>query len=69
MSNRNRPSRYYNEMVDAKSKEELANEIGFEIPKDGYWGNVPSRLCGLVGGALGGEAVRKAVEDFEMKLR
>ena len=69
MSNRNRPSRYYNEMVDAKSKEELANEIGFEIPKDGYWGNVPSRLCGLVGGALGGEAVRKAVEDFERKLK
>lgn len=69
MSQKNRPSRYYDEMVNAKSKEELAEEIGFKIPKDGYWGDVPSRLCGLVGGAIGGEAVKKAVEDFESRLR
>jgi len=69
MSRNNRPSRYYDEMSNSKSKEELADEIGFKIPEDGYWGNVPSRLCGLVGGALGGEAVKKAVEDFENKLR
>jgi len=67
MARRNR-SRYYDEMAAARSKEELANEIGFKIPEDGYWGNVPSRLCGLVGGALGGEAVKTAVEDFEKKL-
>ena len=69
MSRKIRYSKYYNEMENAKSKEELAEEIGFKIPEDGYWGNVPSRLCGLVGGALGGEAVKTAVEDFENKLR
>jgi len=68
MARRNR-SRYYDEMAVARSKEELADEIGFKIPEDGYWGNVPSRLCGLVGGALGGEAVKTAVEDFESKLK
>ncbi|QGU94925.1 small, acid-soluble spore protein, alpha/beta type [Clostridium bovifaecis] len=37
--------------VDIKSRTELAKELGIEIPKDGYWGDVPSKLCGIVGGA------------------
>lgn len=50
------------------SRYEQALAMGVEIPKDGYWGNVPSRICGAVGGAKGGEMVRQAIEDFEMNL-
>jgi len=52
----------------AKTKTELANELGIKIPEDGYWGNMPSRICGAVGGAIGGNEVKKAVESFEKKL-
>jgi hypothetical protein len=53
---------------DTKTKSELANEMGIPIPKDGYWGNMTSRVCGTVGGAIGGNEVRNAVEQFEKKL-
>lgn len=53
---------------DFDSRYEEALAMGVEIPKDGYWGNVPSRICGAVGGAKGGEMVRQAIEGFEMKL-
>lgn len=59
---------FYNENTTARTKTELAKELGIKIPKDGYWGNMPSRICGAVGGAIGGEEVRKAVEDYEEKL-
>ncbi|GLC31511.1 alpha/beta-type small acid-soluble spore protein [Clostridium omnivorum] len=52
--------------IDSRYEQALA--MGVEIPKDGYWGNVPSRICGAVGGAKGGEMVRQAIEDFEMDL-
>jgi hypothetical protein len=37
--------------INIKSRTELAKELGISIPKDGYWGDVPSKLCGIVGGA------------------
>ncbi|MEA4827203.1 small, acid-soluble spore protein, alpha/beta type [Clostridium sp. JNZ J1-5] len=37
--------------INIKSREELAKELGIEVPKDGYWGDTPSKLCGIVGGA------------------
>jgi hypothetical protein len=38
---------------------EEAIKDGIEIPIDGYWGNVPSRICGAYGGAIGGSMVKK----------
>lgn len=56
------------DLSEIDSRYEQALAMGVEIPKDGYWGNVPSRICGAVGGAKGGEMVRRAIEDFEMDL-
>lgn len=50
------------------SKTELAKKMGIEIPKDGYWGNISSKTCGLVGGAIGGNMVKKMVEEYEKNL-
>lgn len=36
---------------DINSRTELAKDLNIDIPKDGYWGNTPSKLCGIVGGA------------------
>ena len=47
---------------------EEAIEMGVKIPEDGYWGDVPSRICGAVGGAIGGNEVRNAVEAYERQL-
>jgi hypothetical protein len=52
----------------AKTKTELAQELGIPIPKDGYWGNMTAKTCGTVGGAIGGEKVRAAIECFERNL-
>lgn len=56
------------DLSEIDSRYEQALAMGVEIPKDGYWGNVPSRICGAVGGAKGGEMVRQAIQDFEMDL-
>lgn len=37
--------------INIRSRTELAKELRIKVPKDGYWGNVPSKLCGIVGGA------------------
>jgi hypothetical protein len=47
---------------------EEAMKDGVPIPKDGYWGDVPSKICGAYGGAVGGNIVKEAVESFENKL-
>lgn len=52
----------------AKTKTELATELGIPIPKNGYWGNMTSKTCGTVGGAIGGQKVRAAIESFERSL-
>ncbi len=51
-----------------KSKSEQAKELGIEIPEDYDWGNMSSKTCGSVGGAIGGNYTKNAVEDFEKKL-
>ncbi len=38
-------------MVEAV-KWELANEMGIEVPRDGYWGNTPSKDLGKIGSQL-----------------
>jgi len=50
------------------TKTEQANELGIEIPESGYWGDVPSKFCGAVGGAEGGNFTKNAVKSFEEKL-
>jgi len=47
-----------------KFKEEVANEIGVQVPESGYWGNMTSRDCGSVGGYM----VKKMVESYERSL-
>lgn len=45
-------------------KYETARELGISIPEDRYWGDIPSRDCGAVGGHM----VRKMIEMAEEKL-
>lgn len=45
-------------------KYEVAREIGLQGIEDGYWGDVPSRQCGAVGGHM----VRKMIEMAEQQL-
>ncbi len=45
-------------------KYEVAREIGLTGIEDRYWGDVPSRECG----AVGGQMVRKMIEMAEQHL-
>ena len=47
-----------------KFKEEIAGEIGVQVPASGYWGDMTSRDCGSVGGFM----VKKMVESYERGL-
>ncbi len=50
-------------------KYEIANEIGIGPQvQDGYWGEVPSRDCGRVGGKIGGNMVRVMIRYAEEAL-
>jgi hypothetical protein len=42
-------------------KYEVAAELGIQAPQAGYWGEIPSRQCGAVGGHM----VRKMIEMAE----
>ncbi len=44
-------------------RDETAREIGVHIPDDNYWGELPARQCG----AVGGQMVRKMIEDYEAR--
>lgn len=68
MQNKDIYNNYETKMEAAKDKTELAKDLGIQVPKDGYWGNMPSRVCGTVGGAIGGNIVRNAIESFEKSL-
>lgn len=50
------------------TRNEQAKELGIEIPESGYWGDMPSKVCGAVGGAEGGNFTKNAVKSFEEKL-
>ncbi len=45
-------------------KYEVAHEIGVHPPSDGYWGDLPSRQ----NGAVGGHMVRRMIELAEQQL-
>ena len=45
-------------------KYEVARTIGVNVPQDNYWGDVPARQCG----AVGGEMVRKMIQMAEENL-
>lgn len=45
-------------------KYEVAGEIGVNPPQDGYWGDLPARQCGAVGGHM----VRRMIELAEQQL-
>ncbi|WP_459838828.1 small, acid-soluble spore protein, alpha/beta type, partial [Halanaerobaculum tunisiense] len=48
-----------------KFKVEAAQELNVSDDyKSGYWGNMTSRECG----AVGGQMVKKMIEDYENKL-
>ncbi|MBC2579469.1 alpha/beta-type small acid-soluble spore protein [Clostridium sp. DJ247] len=68
MGNKEIYTNYESKLKNAKTKTELAKELGIDTPKDGYWGNMSSRVCGTVGGAIGGNFVKAAVESFEREL-
>jgi small acid-soluble spore protein A (major alpha-type SASP) len=45
-------------------KYQVAHEIGVNPPQDGYWGDLPARQCGAVGGHI----VRRLIEQAEQQL-
>jgi hypothetical protein len=47
---------------------EEAIKAGVPIPKDGYWGDIPSKICGAYGGATEENMVKESVESIENKL-
>lgn len=50
-------------------KYEVARELGLEPQvADGYWGELPARECGRVGGRIGGRMVRVLIRHAEEAL-
>ncbi len=45
-------------------KYEVARDIGVQVPQDRYWGELPARQCGAVGGHM----VRRMIEMAERSL-
>lgn len=45
-------------------KYEIARELGLQGIEDGYWGELPSRQCGAVGGHM----VKRMIEMAEKNL-
>ncbi|MDI3316608.1 MAG: alpha/beta-type small acid-soluble spore protein [Bacillota bacterium] len=45
-------------------KYEVASEIGVNPPQSGYWGDLPARQCGAVGGNM----VRRMIQLAEQNL-
>lgn len=45
-------------------KYEVARELGVQVPEDGYWGDMPTRLTGAVGGHM----VRRMIEQAEQQM-
>lgn len=50
-------------------KYEVAQELGLSPEvADGYWGELPARECGRVGGKIGGAMVRVMIRHAEEAL-
>lgn len=45
-------------------KYQVAQQIGVQVPPDGYWGDIPAR----VNGAVGGQMVRQMIQLAEQQL-
>ena len=45
-------------------KYDVAREMQLSIPEDRYWGDIPARQCGAVGGHM----VKKMIEMAEQNL-
>lgn len=45
-------------------KYEVASEIGLNVKPGDYWGDIPARL----NGAVGGHMVRKMIQEYQQKL-
>ncbi|MCY0882140.1 MAG: alpha/beta-type small acid-soluble spore protein [Firmicutes bacterium] len=45
-------------------KYEVARELGVSGMEDGYWGDIPARQCGAVGGNM----VRKMIQMAEQSM-
>ncbi|GAW91408.1 alpha/beta-type small acid-soluble spore protein [Calderihabitans maritimus] len=45
-------------------KYEAATEVGLNVKEGDYWGNLTSRDCGAVGGAM----VRRMIQAYEQSL-
>jgi len=63
----------YNRLLD-NMKYEIARELGISPQiKNGYWGDIPSRECGAVGGRIGGKIggnmVRRMIQYAEQTLQ
>ena len=41
-------------------KYQVANQIGVKPPADAYWGDIPSRQCGAVGGQTARSMIQMA---------
>lgn len=48
---------------------EEALKAGVKIPENGYWGDMPSKICGAFGGATNGDMEKGAVESSENKIK
>lgn len=53
---------------DLNSRTEQAKELGIKHPEKVDWGNMSSKVCGSVGGAVGGNFTRNAVQTIEEQL-
>ncbi len=47
-----------------RMKYEVATEVGITPPPDGYWGDLPARQCGAVGGHI----VRRLIQQAEQQM-
>ncbi len=64
-SNNNRAAVSGAEQALNQFKYEIANEMGMQQQvQDGYWGEVPARQCGAVGGHM----VKRMIEMAERSL-
>jgi hypothetical protein len=45
-------------------KYEMAAEVGLNVSEGYYWGDIPSRQCGAVGGHM----VRRMIQAYEQSL-
>jgi small acid-soluble spore protein A (major alpha-type SASP) len=52
-----------------RMRNEIAGELSLPVPNGDYWGNVPSKDCGRVGGLIGGKMVRDLVRMAEEQLK